>query len=59
MVEFTICPFCDQDTRKLVIKTELVQSEAQDVEKGESVLRYIRCENCEKVWIEYEVKSDP
>ncbi len=58
MVEFTICPFCGQDTRKLVIKTENVQNKAEDVEKGESVLRYTRCENCDKVWIEHEAKSD-
>jgi hypothetical protein len=58
MVEFTICPFCGQDTRKLILKTENVQSESEDTEKIESVLHYTRCENCDKVWIEHETKSD-
>ncbi len=54
MVVFVICPFCHQETREHVVKTESVFRDAERIDSGDNLLVYPRCENCEKVWIEFK-----
>ena len=54
MVVFVICPFCLQETREHIVKTESVIRDAERIDQGDNDLVYHRCENCEKVWIEFK-----
>ena len=52
MVVFAICPFCLQETREHIVKTESVFKDAERIDHADNDLVYLRCENCDKVWIE-------
>ncbi len=58
MVVFVICPFCFQETREQIVKTESVFRDAERIEHGDNDLVYHRCENCDKVWIELKQARD-
>ena len=58
MVVFAICPFCLQETRENIVKTESVNSDTEGTDYGGNDLVYLRCENCDKVWIEFRYVSD-
>ena len=58
MVVFVICPFCHQETREHIVKTEPVLRDAEKMDHGDNDLFYHRCENCDKVWIEYKQTTD-
>jgi uncharacterized Zn finger protein len=58
MVVFVICPFCLQETREHIVKTESAYSDAERIDPGDNDLVYYRCENCDKVWIEFKNVND-
>ena len=58
MVVFVICPFCLQETREHIVKTESVSRDVERIENGDNDLVFLRCENCDKVWIEFKHVSD-
>lgn len=58
MVVFVICPFCLQETRRHIVKTESVFRDAEKIDLGDNILVYHRCENCDKVWIDFKNVSD-
>ena len=54
MAVFVICPFCLQETRENIVKMESVSRDAERIEYGDNDLVYHRCEDCNKVWIEFK-----
>ena len=58
MAVFVICPFCLQETREHIVKTESVSRDVKHLENGDNDLVFLRCENCDKVWIEFKHVSD-
>ncbi len=58
MVVIEICPFCTNETREHIVKTESVKTDAEEIDDGDTDLVYHRCENCDKVWIEIKQERD-
>jgi hypothetical protein len=58
MVVIAICPFCLQETRENIVKTESVNRDIEGTDSGCNDLVYLRCEDCDKVWIEFRHVSD-
>jgi hypothetical protein len=58
MVVIAICPFCLQETREDIVKTESVNIDTEGTDYRGNDLVYIRCEDCDKVWIEFRHVSD-
>ena len=58
MVVFVICPFCLQETRRHIVKTEAIHRDSEENKHEDNDLVYHRCENCNKVWIEFKQARD-
>jgi hypothetical protein len=58
MVVFVICPFCHQETKKSIVKTETIPRDSEENINEDNDLIFQRCENCDKVWIELKHVSD-
>ena len=58
MVVFEICPFCHQETKRHIVKTEAIHRDSEGSNHEDNDLVYQRCENCDKVWIEYKHTPD-
>jgi hypothetical protein len=58
MVVFVICPFCHQETREHIVKAEAIRRDSEENNHEDNALVYHRCENCDKVWIEFKHVSD-
>ena len=58
MVVIAICPFCHQETKENIVKTESVTRDTEGTDPGDNNLVYNRCENCDRVWIEFKHVSD-
>jgi hypothetical protein len=58
MVVIVICPFCLQETRENIVKTESINGNEKGTDHTDNDLVYNRCENCDKVWIEFKPVGD-
>jgi len=58
MVVFVICPFCHQESKNYIVKTEAIHRDSKEYNYEDYDLLYQRCENCDKVWIEFKRVSN-
>ena len=58
MVVIATCPFCLQETKENIVKTESVNRNSEGTDSGYNDLVYLRCEECNMVWIEFKHLGD-